>query len=375
MESEPPSTLLAGARRAAARAIGPRALAAAIALAAVEVGLSLATSYGERQIVVQDARLGWRMLPNQERRSLDLGTAVSINSFGFRDRQWDAPPAPDEDLCIAVLGNSLTFGTGVAAEHTWPEVLERGLASAGALGGAARRVEVMNFAVEGYVLEQEARVAEDCALDWRPDVVLFALIVPDVAPMPAPEGMPALALPAWLVKSATFAWLSEAVMQRWLAPPLAFDELASEALATAPSLLNQPFLPENRPLWEAAGARLEGLRARVESQGGRLAIVTLPIFRKRVFPARLPSPATYWEPWCRERGVQHVDCYDLFRRPMFDFEQALAEHGFVDRAGSRVVDPAMPHAGEALVLLGDPEHYNERGHALVADAVQRALEL
>lgn len=98
-----------------------------------------------------------------------------VNSLGYRGPA--RPPGPSQQgvLRIAAVGDSYTYGQGVAAEEALPSQLEKALGDR--LGTA---VEVLNFGVPGYnldeALEQHARFSHR----WGPDVVLFLLFDNDL---------------------------------------------------------------------------------------------------------------------------------------------------------------------------------------------------
>jgi lysophospholipase L1-like esterase len=93
-----------------------------------------------------------------------------INAHGMRDRprEIDKPAGMRR---IAVLGDSITFGYWVAEEDAFPHQLE------GLLGPG---VEVLNFGVPGYNLEQETEILRERALGFSPDVVIVALCLNDL---------------------------------------------------------------------------------------------------------------------------------------------------------------------------------------------------
>lgn len=73
-----------------------------------------------------------------------------INSLGFRDREMQTAKAPGEHR-ILCLGDSFTFGTGLALEDTWPRLLE------GVLTGRRPGFTTVNLGVYSFnVLQQEA---------------------------------------------------------------------------------------------------------------------------------------------------------------------------------------------------------------------------
>jgi len=96
------------------------------------------------------------------------GILYRINEHGMRDG-----PVPIEKpagtVRVACLGASFTMGWGVAAEDTFVERVERALATPG-----APRVEMLNFAVNGYSPVCQTVILEKSVARFKPDVVLYA---------------------------------------------------------------------------------------------------------------------------------------------------------------------------------------------------------
>jgi hypothetical protein len=68
---------------------------------------------------------------------------VKINSQGFRDYEYELDKPPD-NLRIAVVSDSVTFGVGVNLEDTYVKQLERLLNNY-----CSRKVEILNFGASG----------------------------------------------------------------------------------------------------------------------------------------------------------------------------------------------------------------------------------
>lgn len=100
-------------------------------------------------------------LPHARIRS--YGTEVRTNALGFRGPEV-GPKQPGE-YRIVVLGDSMTFGPGVADERIYTTLLERRLPGS----------RVINLAVEGYNVLQYKAVLEEVGLALEPDLVLVAL--------------------------------------------------------------------------------------------------------------------------------------------------------------------------------------------------------
>lgn len=112
-----------------------------------------------------NSALGWELDPADPQ----------VNSAGFRDRerQLDAGGA----LRIALLGDSVTFGTGVRAEQAFPALIEQQLARETRGGGPAP--EVLNLGVGGYNTAQEAELYATRGRRYHPDLLILGFVLND----------------------------------------------------------------------------------------------------------------------------------------------------------------------------------------------------
>ncbi|MEO0652410.1 MAG: hypothetical protein AAFZ65_17180, partial [Planctomycetota bacterium] len=373
----------------ALRWIGPRTLLFVVGLVALELGLYHLGDFGKWVVQEQSERYGWRMLPNQAGWSRNYDVREDINAQGFRDgRDWGRPGDLDRDarLRVAVVGNSMTYGTSVPVEATWPRVLEDLLREGLAEAGQPREVLVMNFATQGYTFEQMARLYEDVVSEWRPELLLWPTIAPDARLMRPSRDDAEYAFRRQVIRTATFDMLRKHVMRKWIpdptAPPFPDDpaqqreavfaaiegplvEAASEFMgpeeaqglaerlfseirrrspkltteqllgvlylglsvmvgsepgdaerliecwsAIEPSLPDavwelvdkrfkiSPYHPRYDFIWDARQRRMTRLAAAVEGDGGRVALVSLPMFQRfeRLMLERTaPSPFIVWD--------------------------------------------------------------------------------
>jgi hypothetical protein len=97
------------------------------------------------------------------------GHPIAVNSAGFRGPELPAAKRPGE-LRLLALGDSTTFGTGVAWEETWPERSGRALAQA--LG---RTVTPINSGVPAASLEDMTFALNGPWGGTRPDDVVLAV--------------------------------------------------------------------------------------------------------------------------------------------------------------------------------------------------------
>jgi hypothetical protein len=393
--------------------IGARTITVVVALAALELGLRQ-FGWGQRTVNQQSERFGWRMLGDQSAWSANREVPENTNSWGFRDRDW---PAPRQDadghwvkdpsvFRVAVVGNSLTFGTSVPEADVWTRALEDRLRADFAERGVTLTPVVMNFAVQGYVFEQMARVYEDIASRWRPDVLIVPTHPHDMCPMKAAADDTDADFRELILRSATYDLLLTEVIGRWVPPPLPPKPSEAELLARGPApqrrqdtglppysvalddfIREQPFAKANRRFWQAMAERLETVRTQLEAEGGRLMIVTLPRFVDILEPKRLKA-SSQWIPWTRERPTTlHSEPLPEFRGPMDalmremlekavpgNLTQDLSTLTWKDASGAEHPGDQLDHADESLFLLRDTGHYSPAGHRLVGETVFRDLQ-
>ena len=107
----------------------------------------------------------------------DRTVDYAINADGFRDDDRYARPKPEGVYRIVCLGDSVTYGTGVQVEDTFPERLEERFAA----GGLDCRVEVMNCGVYAHNTSQQVAWFEVAARRFEPDLVLVTSTIPDAS--------------------------------------------------------------------------------------------------------------------------------------------------------------------------------------------------
>ncbi len=108
---------------------------------------NLIYSYANPHILVKDSIL-YTAPPNEEFRS--FGYKFSTNRLGFREKNF-IPQKIKNTFRILVIGDSVTFGTGVSSEHRYTEQLEDLLS----LNYKSPKFEVLNFGMGGYATDQE----------------------------------------------------------------------------------------------------------------------------------------------------------------------------------------------------------------------------
>jgi len=142
-----------------------RARAAAFGLGVVGLLLGAAEGAGRRhehmRFPTEEPGRGYATLP----------FAYGTNAGGFLEREVAAAPDPSVRR-VAVLGDSMTYGTGTAAE-TYTRAAEAHL-------GAGW--QVLNFAQYGYDAAQSAATLRHRVWAYAPDLVVYAAYANDTLP-------------------------------------------------------------------------------------------------------------------------------------------------------------------------------------------------
>jgi len=123
-----------------------------------------------------DRNLGWKLKPGASGEWNGEGASlVQVNSEGLRDREHTKAKPPNT-LRVAVLGDSFTEAIHVPVEQTFWSKLERKLGNCEAVKGR-KKVEVINFGVQGYGTAQELIMLRKKVWDYSPDIVILAFFI------------------------------------------------------------------------------------------------------------------------------------------------------------------------------------------------------
>lgn len=97
---------------------------------------------------------------------------VRLNKWGFREREFESSK-PDNIYRIAVIGDSITFGQGIAEEDRFTNLLEKSLSM------KKNRYEVLNFGKPGAETIDEITILRDVLLKLNPDFILLQWYIND----------------------------------------------------------------------------------------------------------------------------------------------------------------------------------------------------
>lgn len=288
--------------------------------------------------IQRDPELFWRYRPSRviDGRFLKPGR-YTINSQGYRGPEFSVEK-PAGVTRIVCLGESNTFGLGVADDTAWPRQLERQL---NALDPEGRSWEVLNLGVTSYSTVQGVRQARRELPRLRPDIVLFCFSWADHQPSANGIADDQLEIGTgwWL---ALDEGLNHLALARWLKAAW-----PARKPATAPPGFAQRRVPSTE-----FAENIERLTRESQAVGARPVLVTSPI--------SWPPPGM-----TDTSGVFHV--HHRYRR-LARFGALAASGEFVELANAFDEFPR---------LYDDPrsenELFNAQGHAFAGEFLARYL--
>jgi hypothetical protein len=247
---------------------------------------------------------------------------LKTNRWGFRDRDYEMEK-PDETYRIAVLGASITMGSGIENDETFESIAERELnARHGFLGHD--RVELLNFSMAGYSVLQSMRALDVKALGFDPDMILCVVHVNE-------DVMVRRALRAAISQGRAlgYPWLEDVVRRSGARRGMSQVKIEQRL---------EPFMPEimEGSMRTIAGAALEN----------------------GIVPVLLYVPLTHEDP----------------------MRSARRRHGLLEmaeRAGFRVLSVEDAFRGQdpkSLAVAPWDNHPNSFAHRLIAERVVEVLE-
>jgi lysophospholipase L1-like esterase len=333
----------------ARRRLGTFALAAGsilVTLGVLELGFRLArVPVGTVQINRATIRRSANPRLRYELRAGAVAAAeveYRVNAAGLRGPEV-AEEKPEGTLRVAVLGDSIAFGYWVADEHAFPRQLERILSDTRPGG---RRVEVLNFGVPGYNLEQSTEVLRARALRFAPDVVVVALCLNDLeSDLSYEYGLtmdrsarrahwPGRVFDALIGRSRLLAWTEYRLAER---------EARRQFVRARNPMPGSLYAEEVSQQRAALRARFETVGALLRDGGGIPGLVAVfPTFGERF--DRYPHGALHAAAVqaARDRGLLAVDLLDCLRG--YPFRAARVDVVHPSPLGHRVAAHAIADA-------------------------------
>jgi lysophospholipase L1-like esterase len=256
----------------------------------------------------------WSGQPNG--RGLHTGVPVAFNDFGYRDVRRSPVPAPGT-LRVLALGDSVTFGMGVAQERTFPRQTEVLLGSA---RGAP--VEVLNLGMPGYNTLHQLALLRELGLGLQPKVVVVGFLYNDielssaqkgegVVKEPAPESLPRR------IKSrinGAALWLKQhSLFVAWLSPRLGnvLRPLGFKGMGQVGEVKDQ--YVDGNPNWRRMQEALLEMKRLTAERNIELVVMIIPAMAKftdATYPIKEYHQAV--AAFCRDSGIQVLDLLPAF---------------------------------------------------------------
>ncbi len=124
-----------------------------------------------------DADVGRVLAPSQKERD-HRGVAVSTNRYGMRERNYELPK-PKDVLRIVLLGDSMVYGLGAAAEDRLGVHLEQWLRQRSPT--FTGRIECLHLGIPSWNIQTEAAYLRRQLNELRPDLVIHIIVRNDLA--------------------------------------------------------------------------------------------------------------------------------------------------------------------------------------------------
>jgi lysophospholipase L1-like esterase len=306
-----------------------------------------------------DPEIRYVLAPNQQG-WIDDGL-VTVNALGFRGPAVVVPKPPGR-FRVAIAGDSLTMGWGVADDETYAARLEPLLRS----GSPSRDADVVNLGVGGYNTRQEVTLLERHVATLQPDLVLIGFYsndVPDAlddTEASAPGGTRILAenpRAGYVLRinpTPTDWWNRQLRRSRVIhLAGRAMNQLRGRGewgmsrYAMEMDMLRDGTSPELEQAWARVAVEFDRLEALAREEGFTVGLVVLPCKEQVTGEFQSGKYLETIRSLAGARGFHVIDPVPLMR------QQA---------AGRR--DLYIPY---------DRNHPSPEGHALIAQAVHRYL--
>lgn len=373
----------------------------AVSLFAVVLTLELATRFfhPDRLYEVQfDPDIGYLLKPNlsitatdrESNETYDLRT----NSVGFRGPEWIVPKPPGVKR-IAVLGDSFVEGRAYPEDRVFCGRLQTLLNES----STSERWEVMNLGVGGQNTATQLAVYQKIVKRLDPDLVILCVtlsndirensrelshtdgVVCELEPDGRLNFTPPRRMNDLEIKNQSKFYLwQKAKMQfaadrcrAWISAADLYDPLAKtrrNQLAETRRLTAVPLEDRYQRAWSVTEKILELFQARVEEDGSRFCVVSLPnawqihpnLFDSLQSESResealaLDQPIEQLSAIADRLGLDLLELTPAFRAELAEFQQS-----------------APGDAGEDLLFLNGIGHFSERAHRLIGEEVFRFL--
>lgn len=250
-----------------------------------------------------DAEIGHWLESNQT--SFTHDKEVTTNSQGLRDSEYDKLPPPGIRRILA-LGDSQTFGNGLAQADTWPAQLERKLGDG---------YQVLNGGLPASDTWQHEIILRRLMDIYHPDAVILAFYINDVVTKPntirfsqrSDRNSPSARL-IYILKQSALLMSARAAFEA-----LRQSISPSEGFILQNKLVRGESNPEIDRRWAQVEQSLMDMRRITEERGVEFVVVSLP--RRDQVDGRMPAEQynQRLESVVTETGTRFINMLDPLR--------------------------------------------------------------
>ena len=325
---------------------------------------------------VSNPNMVYRILP--DRTFVTFGLPYLTNEFGFRDEPVTGKD--DSTFRILCVGDSVTFGTGVKNEETFPNQLETMLKDEVREGAT---VDVVNGGVSAFNARNILGLLESHIEEIDPDVVVYTFVENDLddSMSAAPDGNLVYYDPTKQPDEPHLQREYAAVWWQSKNPPKPDGSAIMRLIAnTFPKVSDSslPFLvgdhPTPRTRWEAFEETLRSMKEICEAKGSRLLVYS--------FAATHHSEPTLRkvETICENLDLPHASTLPLFDHRTYMKEYSLGFDAHCNTLGNEVMATRLLHylqqeeelPEEFFPSLPDPPPYEDVIDQKVADDLEKS---
>jgi len=285
------------------------------------------------------------------------GVEMRINSLGLRGPEID-PDGKRGTLRLLGLGDSFTFGVGVAESNTFLRQLESQWNCSDDRRGP---LEVLNAGTQGYNTRDEVRYLEHRWLVLKPDAVLITFYLNDayrdeaaVAFWNNGEGLGVFERPTGLAK---FSRLADWVQHQWRVRQLErrMQEHYAQAYFRRPDEFFESDPAAVRFDWYDCRAAFEHAAALAHTHGFTLGVAIFPELIDLGDDYPFEAIHRFVAGECREIGLPVLDLLPAFRgRHDRKLWVHPTDHHPNRRAHRIAAEAMLPFVRERLLVAGEP---------------------
>lgn len=260
---------------------------------------------------LDDPQVGHRLEPGQ--RTFNHDEPLRVNAEGVRGPEYAAQP-PAGTRRILALGDSQTFGNGLAFDETWPAQLEQRLDAAGG------RWQVINGGLAGTDTWQHERILARLAGAYAFHELVLGFYVNDVTSI-YPTGSAQELTNTWSKRVAYLLKRSALVTALWQT----FEHLTLPAAGSAREqrILTGDADARLEAAWEQVASSLAAMRERTRARGAGFTLLVIPR-RDQVVAADPPTAYNRRAAAvAAELGIPVVDVLEPLRRAHAEVGDAL----------------------------------------------------